>query len=238
MKNTEEWKDIEGFENSYQVSNLGNIRSLDRKRVTKGGALAGIKGRVRKQKQSKSGYMIINICLDGVKSFHAVHRLVAKAFVNNPHNKQTVNHIDGDKKNNAACNLEWATNSEQMQHAVDNNLVEVTTGPKFSKALKQEILNYFESNTISISNLAKMFGMSERTAGRIVNDGVKPRTTTRILKNGNVIVENILSKEDVGEIKRLRDLGHTLKQISIMFNRSISQIHRVVKGESRVTDIE
>ena len=86
--------------------------------------------------------------------------------------------------------------------------------------------------------LSKIFGVSERTAGRVVNEGVKPRTTTRILVDGSVIVEDILSKEQVEEIKQLRSNGMTLSAIGKLFNRSTSQIHRITRGESRNNDIE
>jgi len=144
----------------------------------------------------------------------------------------------GNKQNNNVENLEWSTHSEQMNHAVSNNLLEVRGSPKYSKAFKKEVLDYYNSHDVSITSLSKIFNISERTAGRIVNDGVKPRVTTRILKDGTRIVEDILSKEQVDEIKRLRKDGYTLSYIANMFNRSISQIHRVTRGESRNNNIE
>lgn len=232
------WKDVKDFEGCYQVSNMGRVKSLARMRISKGGCLCPVKERILKQKKNKQGYLIVHLRNMEFQSHPSVHRLVAEAFIENKENKPTVNHKDANKQNNTVDNLEWSTHSEQMRHAVDNELLEVRGAPKYSKQFKKEIYEYSQSNEISISKLAEMYGISERTAGRIVNEGVKPRTTTRVLSTGEVIVEDILSKEQVEEIKRLRKEGCTLSHIAKLFNRGTSQIHRITRGESRVTDIE
>lgn len=238
MDNEEIWKDIAGFEGIYKISNTGLVHSLPRYRTGKNGSISPVGGLNLKQKVTKSGYLSAHLRCDGYSKYPCVHRLVAEAFIANPENKPTVNHIDGNKKNNTVDNLEWSTHSEQMKHAVDNDLLEVRGSPKFSKKFKQEVLNYYNKENISIVKLSKLFNISERTAGRIVNQGVSPRTTTRVLLDGSVIIEDILTKEAVEEIKKLREAGNTLNSISKLYNRSISQIHRICRGESRITDIE
>lgn len=234
----EVWKDIKGYEGHYQISNIGRVKSLARMRFGKGGYLSPLKERILKQKTTKSGYKSVHLrCMD-YQSYPTIHRIVAEAFIDNPDNKPTVNHIDANKENNHVDNLEWSTHSEQMIHAVDNELLEVRGSPKYSKEFKQEVLNFYNSNEISICSLSKLFCISERTAGRIVNGGVKPRTTTRILSDGSIFVENILSKEQVKEIKQMRADGMTLSAIAKLFNRGTSQIHRISRGESRITEIE
>lgn len=233
----EAWKDIEGYEGIYQISSFGRVKSLSRWRDTRGGSGYITKEKIMSLKTSKSGYLTIGL-RSGGKKFYSVHRLVALHFISNKENKPTVNHIDSDKTNNAVSNLEWSTHSEQMQHAVKNDLLEVRGSPKFSKILKKEVLDFYKDNDVSILDVAKKFKMSERTVGRIINDGVKPRSTTRILKDGTRTVENILSKEDVLKIKQLRQEGLTLSVIGKMFNRGTSQIHRVVHGKTRTTEIE
>lgn len=237
----EVWKDVEGWEDCYQVSSFGNVRSKDKVRIKmRNGTLvhAPYKGRDRKLKISKSGYPVVSF-KDGDRCVHpSVHRLVALNFIPNYENKPTVNHKDGNKQNNNVSNLEWNTEKEQAIHAVENNLFEKRGAPKFSKDFKREIYDFFENNEISIAQLAVKFNISERTAGRIVNNGVVPRSTTRILKSGEVIKENILTKEQVEEIKTLRSQGWTFKMLSEKFNRGLSQMHRVVNGLSRATTIE
>ena len=111
--NTEEevWKDIDGYEGSYQVSNYGRVRSKDR--VSFSGRK--LKGRVLKQTANK-GYYMIGLYKDGKRFSKTVSRLVAKAFIPNPENKPEVNHIDENKANNHANNLEWATAKENANH--------------------------------------------------------------------------------------------------------------------------
>ena len=231
---TEIWKDIVGLEGKFQVSNFGNMRRLRHEKFTKTGKIKIIKEKEIKQYLHK-GYMLAQ-SQKGITPL--VHRLVAMAFIPNPENKKTVNHIDADKTNNHINNLEWSTHTEQMQHAVANNLLEVRGAPKFTKEYKKEIYEYAKSNDVTIIELSRIFGVSERTAGRIVNEGVHPRPTTRILKTGERIVEDILTKQQVEEIKELRRQGMTYKAIGEIYNRGISQIFRIVKDQSRTTEIE
>ena len=233
------WKDIKNYEGFYQISNLGRVKSLARFKNGKSGSLVPVKEIILKQKINEQGYALVHLRKNREQSWPTIHRLVAEAFIPNVDNKPTVNHVDCNKMNNTVSNLEWSLHSEQMQHAVENNLLEINGKPKFSKAFKQSILDYFNTNEISIKKLAIHFNISERTAGRIVNDGVSPRKTTRVKRStGEIIVDSIISKESVEEIKRLRNEGYTLDKLSKLFDRSISQIHRITKGQSRSNDIE
>lgn len=104
------WKDIEGYEDVYQVSNLGRV-----KRVTTGRVLKGI--------SSGCGYVQVDLSKHGTTSKKLIHRLVAQAFILNTENKLEVNHIDEDKTNNRVDNLEWATRQENNNHGTHNEKV-------------------------------------------------------------------------------------------------------------------
>ena len=122
----ENWKTIRGYEGLYEVSDNGNVRSLDRyvTQLTKGGNLMTrlYKGLMVKPRIGKVGYKYLHLSKAGVRTTLKIHRLVALNFIDNPENKPEVNHKDGDKTNNNVANLEWATSSENKQHAVDTGL--------------------------------------------------------------------------------------------------------------------
>lgn len=110
------WKDISGFEGYYQVSNLGNVRSVDRY-VRSKGKPALQKGVCMKLQVNHKGYYTVILHKESKPYSKIVHRLVATAFIPNPDNLPQVNHKDTNKKNNEVSNLEWCTNQENQDHA-------------------------------------------------------------------------------------------------------------------------
>ena len=107
----EVFKDIKGFEGKYQVSNMGNVKSLNFNNTKK--------ERLLSTRGLSSGYPKVSL---GRKGNNHVHRLVAETFLNKPIGKDQVNHINGIKTDNRLSNLEWVTGSENMQHALKSNL--------------------------------------------------------------------------------------------------------------------
>lgn len=116
------WKPIKKFEGYYEISNLGNIRSIERTIITKNNVQRIVKSKQLKLSVNEHGYLITTIRINNVPYNLKIHRIVAQTFIPNPDNKKTVNHIDCNKLNNAVSNLEWSTHSENIQHAYDNNL--------------------------------------------------------------------------------------------------------------------
>lgn len=115
---TEEiWKDVVNYEGVYQISNIGNLKSLDRK-------LGGTryKGKEKRKHLSGRGYLYSKLSIGGVQKSLFIHKLVAEAFLENTENKPHVNHIDGNKINNKVENLEWCTHAENMRHAMRTGL--------------------------------------------------------------------------------------------------------------------
>lgn len=120
--NGEIWLSVVGYEKLYAISNKGRIKSYGtegEKRVWACGKvrISTKKDRILSQKKHNRGYKMICLFSQDGKKYTTIHRLVAEAFIPNPHNKRTVNHINGIKWDNRVENLEWATDSENGLHA-------------------------------------------------------------------------------------------------------------------------
>lgn len=109
----EHWVPIIGYVGIYEVSDKGRVKSLERTdRMGKHWC-----ERILTPCLNKYGYKRLSLCKDNKHVDRCVHRLVAEAFIPNPHNKSQVNHKDGDKLNNDVSNLEWVTQKENSRHA-------------------------------------------------------------------------------------------------------------------------
>ena len=116
------WKDIKGYEGLYQVSNLGRVKSLERK-STKGKGNYYRKERIKKIRPFKPVktnklYALVTLSKDSVLKRKTVHRLVAEAFIPNPEHKEYVNHKNDNGLDNRVENLEWVSNSENQLHSL------------------------------------------------------------------------------------------------------------------------
>ncbi|ARM71076.1 HNH homing endonuclease [Vibrio phage pVco-7] len=118
----ETWKPIPNYEDKYEISDLGNIRSITRQARTKGNSTRTIQGKLLKQQINHRGYSIIGLSTGkSVKTF-TVHQLVGLAFIPNFIKGTQLNHIDGNKQNNALTNLESSDSSHNQLHAVRTGL--------------------------------------------------------------------------------------------------------------------
>ena len=111
----EEWKDIKGFEGYYQVSNHGRVRSLPRYTKNRYSVMLK-KGVILTPMIDRNGYCGVRLQKNGKGYSKLIHRLVAEAFIPNPKSYREINHIDEDKSNNLADNLEWCSRDYNMNY--------------------------------------------------------------------------------------------------------------------------
>lgn len=148
------WKDIQGYEGFYQVSNLGNVKSLDRYVMHSDGGQHFCKGKIL-SKGYERGYWNVNLWVDNLGHTFKVHRLVANAFIPNPLNLPHINHKDEDKANSCMDNLEWCTakynhNYNGLPKRIAEKIDYKEVAKKNSKKVYQydkkfNILNFFNS---------------------------------------------------------------------------------------------
>lgn len=160
----EVWKAVPDFENHYEVSTYGRIRSLKRERDKLRAEPLILKVEVRAR------YYYASLCKQGVKSAHRLHRLVLAAFVSPQPDGMEACHIDGDNLNNRLDNLRWGTKQENMaDKARHNTLVrgEMQWNSKLTADQVREIRSL--SGTLSHSQIGKRFGVYQQTITRIIN---------------------------------------------------------------------
>jgi len=159
------WKDISSYEGMYQISNIGNVKSLSRMMRTYGKT----KYHLSKEKNlslvtAGAGYKHIGLCKGGKCSIFTVHRLVAQAFVPNPNNLPCVNHIDGVKLNNNYMNLEWCTKAQNNQHALDIGLRTPFSGEGSCAAkLTDSLVLEIRASKLHRQHLAEIYKVSYST---------------------------------------------------------------------------
>lgn len=146
----EEYRDVVGFEDYFQISNLGNVFSKRSNRILK---LA-----------KRGGYWALGTRIDGSAHCFRVHRLVAEAFIPNPEGKPLVNHIDGCKTNNVVSNLEWVTAKENVAHAWATGL----QLPRHSqRKLTADQVREIRASKLSQIKLGEIYGINHTSIGRI-----------------------------------------------------------------------
>lgn len=155
----EEWLPIEGYENLYQVSNYGRVKSLNYNKTNQ--------EQIRKQSTNK-GYQIIGLCKDGKRKTFQVHRLVANAFIPNSNNLPQVNHKDENPLNNHVDNLEWCDCKYNINYGTRNEKAsKIKSGklgkdcPNSKQVIQLSLNNQFIRNWDSSMDIQRELGYNQ-----------------------------------------------------------------------------
>jgi hypothetical protein len=137
----EVWKQVVGYEGLYEVSTLGNLKTFNWKGTGQ--------TRIMKPAKDHKGYLRTMLVKDKIAKTIKMHRIIAQAFLVNPENKATVNHKNGIKNDNRVDNLEWATNMENIQHAIDNGLMKTNKNKTYKAKTDKpkKLRTLFDSST-------------------------------------------------------------------------------------------
>ena len=154
------WKDIEGYKGLYQVSNLGNVKSINYRRTGK--------ERILKQMFNIDGYLKVALYKDGKMGWHMTHKLVAEAFIENQDNKPRIRHINALRADNRAENLCWATQKEICNNTTAKGRTRGRTATKV-----------FCDGTIfnSVAECAEYYGVNKITMYKWLN-GTNPMSSS------------------------------------------------------------
>lgn len=164
------WKNIEGYEGFYQVSNMGRVKSLERKN-SQGRT---VKERILKPAVKKAGYVEVNLYAGGKPKTLKVHRLVCEAFNDNRDEKPEVNHINEIKTDNRACNLEWCTRRENCNHGTRNS----RAGKAIAKANSKPLGQWTKEGELvktwsSLTEIGRQTGFSRGNISQVANGNRK-----------------------------------------------------------------
>lgn len=143
---SEVWKDIDDYEGLYQVSNMGRVRSLDRI-VKNHYSFKQVKGRILKQTSTKLNYKRVTFSINQKQKSFLVHRLIAKAFIPNPHNCPIINHKDENPANNNISNLEWCTHTYNMNYGT---AISRKTKKLLNKQGAKKVYQYLKGELIKV----------------------------------------------------------------------------------------
>lgn len=154
------WRDVKGYENIYQVSNKGRVKSLPHKQSFSHGGVIQFREMFLKPRIHSNDYLRVSLSKNGEITDKYIHRLVAKVFIPNPKNKPQINHINFNKHDNCTENLEWVSSEENVHHSAKHGRLGVSLTPK---DIDQIMLRLSEKN----KDIAKDFNVTENVVSNI-----------------------------------------------------------------------
>lgn len=219
----ETWKPVRGYEGLYEVSDWGNVRSLNYRRT----------GMVKllKQRTNQFGYQVIGLNYDGKQHFNQVHRLVAEAFIPNPYNKPEVDHINTNRTDNRVENLRWVTKKENgnnpltLKHISD--VVKGENHPLYGKNHSEE-----SKKKMSFNRKGKCRGESHYLYGKHLSEEIKKKISKAKIGKPSHRKKKVIQYTLNGDFIKEWDSATEAERI---LNINHSQISAVCKGRHKST---
>ena len=157
------WRDVVGWEEFYEVSNFGRVRTKQRTRASRSNSEAVVASRIKKAYIDEDGYERVSLYADNKTKLLGVHRVVAEAYIENPDNLPQVNHKNSVKTDNRVENLEWITNTANIQHSIEN-------GKRYPKVKSYPVIRLSDDKHFSsIAELHREVGGSYNEIVHILN---------------------------------------------------------------------
>lgn len=221
------------------------VKGFEGYSLTKDGVVTNIKtGQVKTQRKGKNGYKTVNLWQNNTGKLIYMHRLLATEYIPNPENKRTVNHRDGDKLNNDPSNLEWATDSENIQHAYDTGLNKGST--KLITGDVETLYSRFISGE-SMGEIARDYTFGVPTISGHVNRYVKAQglevpfglakleqKNRRAIRNGNTRTKGMSLVMVDKTLLTILNVFSTFKEATTYLNKgSCGPISNVLAGRSK-----
>jgi transposase len=203
----EEWRDIEGYDGLYKVSNSGRVKNR--------------KNHVLVLYRRK-GYSRVGLHRKGKGKGHFAHRLVASAFIPNPENKPCVNHMNGVRDDNRVENLEWATVKENNDHALRSGFL-VNFDPVYYRYQVYYIKFLYYTTPLHISDIAKIVGGHADVVNKIIkrkkfkdlfNQFDRPYKGKKLRQKGERYKQHTNRREEIRKMSEMSDKGSSINEIS------------------------
>lgn len=230
------WKPIQRFDSLVEVSNLGNVRTVDRVVKSKGGTRV-VKGRLVKFRSHPWGYWWCEFMVNGTRYWDFVHRLVAEAFFGPCPEGHYVLHGDNDPRNNRVENLRYGTPAENCSDKLIHGTQPTGERIPWHKLKESQVVDIRckRAAGAKLADIAAEYGVSEVYVWHICTGQKWPNAGGPI--EGKVRKVNVLTNEQKGEVLRLRAEGWSIHRLALKFNTSNTQIHNLVrKHENQKSD--